>query len=101
MLSAWLAALAACSAASAAPALLAPPDESYSFVVVGHTRDSPEIGIIPRDRLAELVAEIRKLAPDFVDLTGDLIYGDISKQTEPPGVALDDAAMRADWEAVD
>jgi hypothetical protein len=98
MAAAWLSALA-CSASAAIPPSQAA--EEYSFVVVGHTRGGPENGIIPRERLAELVAEIRALAPDFVVLTGDLIYGDFGHQTEPAPVALDEAAIRRDWEAVD
>jgi hypothetical protein len=99
MLSAWLAALASLPAAQAGSE--PPVGERYAFVVVGHTRGGPENGIIPRDRLEELAREIRELEPDFVVLTGDLVYGDINRQTEPPGVVLDDAAIRADWDAVD
>lgn len=99
MLSAWLAALASLPAAQAGSE--PSPSERYAFAVVGHTRGGPENGIIPRERLEELAQEIRELAPDFVVLTGDLIYGDIDKQHEPQGVVLDDAAIRADWDAVD
>ena len=73
----------------------------YSFVVVGHTRGGPDNGIIPTERLTELVEDIRALRPDFVVLTGDLIYGDINKQWDPPPVQLDEAALRSDWEAID
>jgi len=89
----------------AALALAAPPlrsaqeapgrPERFSFVVVGHTRGGPGNGVIPHERLDELIAEVRRLAPDFVVLTGDLIYGDIFTDK------IDTAAVRADWEAVD
>jgi hypothetical protein len=99
MMGAWLTASASLTIGSGIPAAAA--RDEYSFVVVGHTRGGPENGVIPRERLAELVAEIRELEPDFVVLTGDLIYGDIDSQHDAPPISVDEAAIRADWDAVD
>jgi 3',5'-cyclic AMP phosphodiesterase CpdA len=78
--------------AACALALLA---ERFSFVVIGHTRGGPGNGKQPTARYEEMVSEIRRLAPDFVVLTGDLVYGDFEAKV------VDGNAVTRDWEAVD
>lgn len=74
-------------------------DGAFRFAVVGHTRGGPDNGVIPNERLDELVREVGRAAPDFLILTGDLIWGDFfAGETGRP---LDEAAIRADWDAVD
>ncbi len=74
--------------------------EPFTFAVVGHTRGGPDNGLLPRERLDELIDELRRARPDFVVLTGDLVYGDFDTFYEP-GRPVDAEAVRADWDAVD
>jgi 3',5'-cyclic AMP phosphodiesterase CpdA len=69
--------------------------QQFTFVVVGHTRGGPGNGVIPTERYDEMVEEFHRIAPDFVVLTGDLVYGDF----EAP--VVDAVAVQKDWEAVD
>ena len=69
--------------------------QQFTFVVVGHTRGGPGNGTLPTQRYAELVREVRREAPAFVVLTGDLVYGDFEAK------AVDRAAVEKDWNAVD
>lgn len=69
--------------------------QSFSFVVIGHTRGGPGAGALPTARYEEMVGEIQRLEPDFVVLTGDLVYGDFEAKT------VDAVAVQKDWEAVD
>jgi 3',5'-cyclic AMP phosphodiesterase CpdA len=74
---------------------LAALPQDFRFAVVGHTRGGPGNGVIPRERLAELVSEIRRREPDFVVVTGDMVWGDIEVEE------VDAAAVERDWDAVD
>ena len=67
---------------------------AWRFVVLGHPRGGPGNGDIPHERLADAIAEINALDPDFVLLAGDLIYGDIHAPT------ADRDVVEADWDAV-
>jgi hypothetical protein len=64
----------------------------FSFAVLGHIRG--ERGEL-NPKLGELLDRVRGLRPDFVVLTGDIIWGDLFG--EPP----DTAKVRREWEAVD
>lgn len=75
--------------------MLAALAQEFSFVVLGHTRGGPGNGTLPTARYEELVREVRRCAPDFVVLTGDLVYGDFE------AAIVDRDAVRRDWEAVD
>jgi len=85
-----LVALLACSALAQAQS------EAWRFAVVGHIRGGPGNGNIPTAKLERLTDELRTLELDFVVLTGDCVWGDIY-----PSGAVDGAAIRRDWEAVD
>ncbi len=68
------------------------PPGPLTFVVLGHIRGG-EIGL--SSKLGELLTEVRRIRPDVVFLTGDIIWGDYnSKKT-------DSAAVEAEWQAVD
>jgi hypothetical protein len=69
--------------------------QQYTFAVIGHTRGGPGNGVIPTERYAEMIEEVRRIAPDFVVLTGDLVYGDFEAEV------VDAVAVQKDWEAVD
>ena len=75
--------------------MLAALAQSFTFVVIGHTRGGPGNGVLPNERYDEMVAEIRREAPAFVVLTGDLVYGDFD------ALVVDAVAVQKDWEAVD
>ena len=67
-----------------------------TFVVLGHVRGDRDSGLHPR--LGELLDEVRRLAPDFVVLTGDMIWGDPEAGRDRPA---DRAAIEAQWTALD
>jgi hypothetical protein len=71
--------------------------QRFSFVALGHTRGGPGNGVIPRERMDEALAAVEALRPDFVVLTGDLIYGDIDAGKAP----VDREALARDWDEVD
>lgn len=71
-------------------------DDSYRFAVVGHVRGGPGDGVVPREKLARLAAELRKLELDFVVLTGDIVWGDFETEGAP-----NIEAIRADFDEVD
>jgi hypothetical protein len=75
--------------------MLATLAQSFTFAVLGHTRGGPDDGMLPTARYEELVREVRSAQPDFVVLTGDLVYGDFHSPK------VDRAAVLRDWEAVD
>lgn len=64
----------------------------FSFAVLGHIRG--EQGEL-NPKLGELLDHVRALHPDFVVLTGDIVWGDLFGN--PP----DTAKVRREWEAVD
>ena len=53
----------------------APSQDAFSFVVIGHVRG--EGNTLMNPWLDELLVEIKKLKPDMIFLTGDMIWGDI------------------------
>jgi hypothetical protein len=95
MLLSALATLAALSAASPHARAQA-SDDAYRFAVVGHVRGGPGDGNLPRAKVEELVAELKRRELDFVVLTGDIVWGDFEAQGEP-----DIDAIRRDFEALD
>lgn len=73
----------------------AAPD-STTFVVLGHVRGDEDGSLHPR--LGELLDEVRRIGPDFVVLTGDMIWGDPGADAERPA---DPADIEAQWVALD
>lgn len=81
------------AALAAAPGALPPAGgDSARFVVLGHIRGDRH-GLNPR--LGELLERARALRPDFVVLTGDIIWGDIQRPLTDPAV------VEREWEEVD
>lgn len=76
----------------AAPASTDP----QTFVVLGHVRGDRDGGLHPR--LGELLDEVRAVGPEFVVLTGDMIWGDPDAGRDRPA---DRAAIEAQWTALD
>lgn len=64
----------------------------YSFVVLGHLRGDAKG---PNAKMPELVAEVRRLHPAFIVLTGDAIWGDIDAK------AIDPASLHRQWDYID
>ena len=65
----------------------------FSFVVLGHVRGDANGKMNPL--FDELLVKLRKLAPDMIFLTGDMIWGDFNV-----GVP-DAAAVKRDWDRLD
>ncbi|MDH3445295.1 MAG: metallophosphoesterase [Deltaproteobacteria bacterium] len=65
----------------------------FSFVVLGHVRGDDNGKVSPL--LGELLAEVRKLSPDLIFLTGDMIWGDVHNLTPDPNV------IKRDWDQLD
>ncbi|MGH7770300.1 MAG: metallophosphoesterase family protein, partial [Candidatus Binatia bacterium] len=65
----------------------------FSFVVLGHVRGEANGKMNPL--LPEVIAKIRKQAPDLIFLTGDMIWGDVHS------VVVDAEAIKRDWELLD
>ena len=57
--------------AASVPAQSAKADEPLRFVVLGHIRGGVTGGLNPK--LGELLTEVRRLRPEFVVLTGDIV----------------------------
>jgi hypothetical protein len=71
-----------------------PGGPQFSFCVLGHLRgdkDGQQLAY-----LDELIDEVRRLEPDLVFLTGDLIWGGVGDPAPN-----DPAVVRSDWEALD
>jgi hypothetical protein len=66
--------------------------DSFSFVVLGHPRGeaSGELSMY----YEEIITKIAELKPDFLIMTGDMIYGFTGKPTDPN-------VIRAEWEKFD
>ena len=73
----------------------------YSFAVLGHIRGERDGALNPK--LGELLAQVRALHPDFVVLTGDIIWGDLFGGGEGPATAKlpDTSEVRREWDQVD
>lgn len=65
----------------------------FSFVVLGHVRGDANGKDSPL--LAELLAKVRKNAPDMIFLTGDMIWGDVRS------AVVDADAIKRDWDKLD
>lgn len=65
---------------------------SFSFVVLGHVRGNANGAM--NYLFDELIAEVRKLAPDLIFLTGDMIWGDFRKP-------LAAEVIKQDWDRLD
>jgi len=91
---AWL---TAALLAAAAPELGAQADSAarrpFSFAVIGHLRGNASGNLNPK--LGELLDRVRALRPEFVVLTGDIIFGELTS-THP-----DTSKVRREWEQVD
>jgi len=68
-------------------------DDPLRFVVLGHIRGDSRHRI--NTKLAELLAEVRTVKPDFVVLAGDIIWGDVINNPS----RIDE--LEAEWNAVD
>ena len=66
---------------------------SFSFVVIGHIRGDGNDKMSPL--IDELLGKVRKDKPDFIFLTGDMIWGDVH------AVMPDAAAINRDWDRLD
>ena len=71
---------------------LSEDDRSFSFAVLGHPRGktSGELSMY----FEEIIERIAELNPDFLIITGDIIYGFMGKLTDPD-------VIRAEWEKFD
>lgn len=77
----------------ASPAPTQPAPNPQRFVVLGHIRGDAGRGLSPR--LAELLERVRRIRPDFVLLTGDIIWGDVQDDVTDP------ASLERQWNEVD
>ncbi len=77
----------------AAAAQRARDQDAYRFVVLGHIRGGADGALNPK--LGELFGEVRGLRPDFVVLTGDIIWGDVDRNPTRP------AELEREWTAAD
>lgn len=69
-----------------------PSGTPYSFVVLGHLRGDLSG---PNSKLPEIIAGVRALHPDFLLLTGDVVWGDTEKKVASY------ASVRRQWEYLD
>jgi 3',5'-cyclic AMP phosphodiesterase CpdA len=95
----WFVIAGLLGAMAAHPAGAQPPDTGspLRLVVLGHVRgDRPPQTLNPK--IDELVAEVRSLAPRFVVLTGDIIWGDIRDEPEE---RPDPAEVEREWDELD
>jgi hypothetical protein len=65
----------------------------FSFAVVGHVRGKNDGQLNPK--MGELLERLRRVHPDLVLLTGDIVWGDV--QSNP----ADTAEVRREWAEVD
>lgn len=66
--------------------------ESVTFAVIGHLRGDAGR---PNYLMGELLEKVRTAKPNFVVLTGDMIYGDTHVEVPDP------ASVEAEWDALD
>jgi hypothetical protein len=73
----------------------------FSFAVLGHVRGERDHTLNPK--LGELLDHVRALRPDFVVLTGDIIWGDLfgGRAGEATAALPDTAVVRREWERLD
>lgn len=65
----------------------------FTFVVLGHVRGKEDGKLNPK--LGEVIDRLRAIRPDFILLTGDIIWGDIQSKL------ADTAKVRREWEELD
>jgi 3',5'-cyclic AMP phosphodiesterase CpdA len=82
-----LAALSGFSSPSALSAQSAPSD-TFSFAVLGHVRGNKLGELNPK--LGEMLDRVRALHPDFVVLTGDMVWGDVDSNPVDTSVVLEE-----------
>lgn len=80
-------------AAGSAVAQSGSADSSFSFAVLGHVRGNKEGELNPK--LSELLGRVRTLDPDFVVLTGDMIWGEVDNDP------VDTTAVLREWHELD
>jgi hypothetical protein len=86
-----LAALAAPNPAEAQADSLAP--RPFTFAVIGHVRGKNDGKLNPK--MGELLARLARIRPDFILLTGDIVFGDVQSDR------ADTAEVRREWSEVD
>ncbi|HTL04361.1 MAG TPA: metallophosphoesterase [Gemmatimonadales bacterium] len=97
--------LAVALAATTGRAVAAQPDSiarrPYSFAVLGHIRGEGDGLLNPK--LGELLDHLRALHPDFVVLTGDIIWGDLFGGGDGSDHAAlpDTVKVKRQWDDVD
>jgi len=72
--------------------VLSQAGQPFRFVVLGHIRGD---GHGLNHKLAEVLTEVRRVEPDAVFLTGDIIWGDYNSPH------TDSLAVEAEWDEVD
>lgn len=70
-----------------------PVPTAQRFVVLGHIRGDASRGLSPR--LTELLDRVRRIRPEFVLLTGDIIWGDVQDEVTDP------TSLERQWNEVD
>lgn len=65
----------------------------YTFAVIGHVRGKNDGKLNPK--MGELLARLQAIRPDFVVLTGDIIWGDVQSPR------ADTAEVRREWNELD
>lgn len=71
----------------------APPDRPLRFAVVGHPRGKPDRQLNPK--LGELIERVKRVHPEFMLITGDMIYG------EYRAWPVESAHVERQWEQLD
>ena len=67
--------------------------QRFSFVVLGHVRGNDD-GVL-QPQLELLLAKVRKLRPDMIFLTGDMIWGGLGKKQQQAEI------ITRDWQRLD
>lgn len=72
-----------------------PEKGAYSFAVIGHVMGNGDGHTNPL--LDELLDELRRVEPDLVFLTGDMVWGYVGR----PAATVDEKVVTADWDRLD
>jgi hypothetical protein len=65
----------------------------FTFAVIGHVRGKNDGKLNPK--MGELLARLARIRPDFILLTGDIVFGDVQS------ARADTAEVRKEWSEVD
>jgi 3',5'-cyclic AMP phosphodiesterase CpdA len=65
----------------------------FTFAVIGHVRGKNDGKLNPK--MGELLERVGRIKPDFVVLTGDIVWGDIQSDI------ADTAEVRREWDDID